>query len=171
MKVADGMKHDFLAQKLRKAIQSLTLRERDILERLATGHRYKEIAAELGVNASTIAVHVRNAYKKLGIHSRKELVGWLEEVVPGVRNAAMESFAPSHGGPEKDLREQTSLVPFQIGRFSSRQFVLALDQGSTHSRAVVFNHNGEVVSSAQKKLEQSFWRGLRTSPASISSSR
>jgi glycerol kinase len=43
---------------------------------------------------------------------------------------------------------------FQIGQFSSRQFVLALDQGSTHSRAVVFNHNGEVVSSAQKKLEQ-----------------
>src|SRR6187200_3626617 len=36
------------------------------------------------------------------------------------------------------------------------RFVLALDQGTTSSRAIVFRHDGAVVSSAQQEFEQIF---------------
>lgn len=39
---------------------------------------------------------------------------------------------------------------------SSGQFILALDQGTSSSRAMVFNHRGEVVAQAQKALTQHF---------------
>jgi glycerol kinase len=39
---------------------------------------------------------------------------------------------------------------------SSEKFILALDQGTTSSRAIIFNHNGEVVSLAQKPFQQIF---------------
>lgn len=36
------------------------------------------------------------------------------------------------------------------------KFILSLDQGTTSSRAIIFNKKGEVVSSAQKELTQIF---------------
>lgn len=35
-------------------------------------------------------------------------------------------------------------------------YILALDQGTTSSRAILFNHDGEIVESAQKEFEQFF---------------
>ena len=34
------------------------------------------------------------------------------------------------------------------------KYVLALDQGTTSSRAIVFSHDGQVVSLAQQEFEQ-----------------
>jgi glycerol kinase len=137
---------------MRKTMGLLTLRERDILQSFVAGKRYKEIADELGVNASTVAVHVRNAYKKLDVHSRKELVSSFEEMTAGLKKPETETAAPSSAGTV--FREGGNLPLFQIAQFAARQYVLALDQGSTHSRAVVLNRSGEVISAAQKKLEQ-----------------
>jgi len=36
----------------------------------------------------------------------------------------------------------------------AKQFILALDQGTTSSRAIVFNQKGEVISTAQKEFKQ-----------------
>ena len=36
------------------------------------------------------------------------------------------------------------------------KYILALDQGTSSSRAIVFNHNGDIVSSAQKEFTQIF---------------
>lgn len=36
------------------------------------------------------------------------------------------------------------------------QFILALDQGTTSSRAIVFNHNGNIKATAQKEFQQYF---------------
>ena len=36
------------------------------------------------------------------------------------------------------------------------KYILALDQGTTSSRAIIFNHNGEIVSVAQKQFQQYF---------------
>ncbi|RLL46631.1 glycerol kinase [Oceanobacillus piezotolerans] len=36
------------------------------------------------------------------------------------------------------------------------QYILALDQGTTSSRAILFNHNGEIVETAQREFEQFF---------------
>lgn len=39
---------------------------------------------------------------------------------------------------------------------SSNQFILALDQGTSSSRALVFNRRGEVVAQAHKPLTQHY---------------
>lgn len=36
----------------------------------------------------------------------------------------------------------------------SEKYILALDQGTTSSRAIVFNHNGDIVGTAQKEFKQ-----------------
>ncbi|RKQ35649.1 glycerol kinase GlpK [Oceanobacillus halophilus] len=38
----------------------------------------------------------------------------------------------------------------------SEQFILSIDQGTTSSRAIIFNHEGQVVNSAQREFEQFF---------------
>ena len=40
----------------------------------------------------------------------------------------------------------------------TEKYVLALDQGTTSSRAMLFNHNGNVVAMSQKPIEQHFPR-------------
>ncbi len=47
-------------------------REQQILELLAKGHRYKEIADELGITIHTVRTFIRRMYEKLQVHSRTE---------------------------------------------------------------------------------------------------
>jgi NarL family two-component system response regulator LiaR len=50
----------------------LTERERQVLELLAKGLLYKEIAAQLGVSNETIKKHCFNIYEKLHVQNRTE---------------------------------------------------------------------------------------------------
>lgn len=50
----------------------LSPREREILDCLAAGQRYKEIAESLGLSFHTIRAHVRHIYKKLHVRSRAQ---------------------------------------------------------------------------------------------------
>lgn len=54
--------------------QTLTPREREVLELLAKGHRYKEIADALVVSYDTVHSHVRKIYEKLQVHTRTQAV-------------------------------------------------------------------------------------------------
>jgi len=47
----------------------LTAREADVLRMLARGRTYSQAAAGLGMSAHTVASHVKNAYRKLDVHS------------------------------------------------------------------------------------------------------
>ena len=58
----------------RKETDDLTTREKQILELLAQGSLYKEIAAELGIGTETVNTHIRNIYAKLHVRSRTEAV-------------------------------------------------------------------------------------------------
>ena len=49
----------------------LTPREAAVLGQLARGCSYSEIAVELGVSPHTVASHVKNLYRKLGVHSAR----------------------------------------------------------------------------------------------------
>jgi len=55
-------------------VEKLSQREREVLEHLAQGMPYKEIAALLAVSLDTIRVHIKGIYGKLHVHSRGEAV-------------------------------------------------------------------------------------------------
>ena len=52
----------------------LTVREREVLERLSRGWVYKEISNELGLSPNTIRTHVHRIYKKLHLRSKAEAI-------------------------------------------------------------------------------------------------
>jgi two-component system, NarL family, response regulator LiaR len=50
----------------------LTPKENEVLELLAKGLLYKEMAGDLDVNINTIKKHCKNIYKKLQVRNRTE---------------------------------------------------------------------------------------------------
>lgn len=55
----------------------LTPRERQVLELLARGFLYKEIAAQLQLSIPTVNCYIRSIYEKLQVHSRSQAVAKL----------------------------------------------------------------------------------------------
>lgn len=51
-------------------IYSLTDREMDVLQQIATGLSNKQIAGKLFISEETVKVHIRNLLRKLNVHSR-----------------------------------------------------------------------------------------------------
>ena len=60
------------------ARHGLSMREKEVVELLAQHKTAAEIGQELFISAATAKTHARNIYRKLGVHSREELVGLLE---------------------------------------------------------------------------------------------
>jgi len=60
-------------------LDELTPREREVLQLIARGYRYKEIAARLHLSVKTIESHVSNVLRKLQLSSRAELTRWAAE--------------------------------------------------------------------------------------------
>lgn len=58
-------------------LETLSAREREILERLGEGEPYKLIADALRLSIDTVRMHVRGIYRKLHVHSRGEAVAKL----------------------------------------------------------------------------------------------
>lgn len=54
-------------------IGKLTTREQEILHILASGRSYQDIADTMFISVETVRTHVRNLYKKLQVHSWREL--------------------------------------------------------------------------------------------------
>ncbi|HAI82929.1 MAG TPA: DNA-binding response regulator [Chitinophagaceae bacterium] len=59
-------------EKTNEHFQTLSKREQEMLEQLAKGYRYKEIADKLFVSIETVRTHIRNIYEKLQVNSRIE---------------------------------------------------------------------------------------------------
>lgn len=53
---------------------TLTKRETEILEQLAKGLNYQQIAENLIISPSTVRKHIENIYKKLQVHNKMEAV-------------------------------------------------------------------------------------------------
>ena len=57
-------------------LDQLTAREREVLQLIARGYRYKEIAARLHLSVKTVESHVSAVLRKLQLSSRHELTRW-----------------------------------------------------------------------------------------------
>jgi len=60
-------------------LERLTLRERDVLKLLAEGLSMKQVGAELGIAARTVAFHKYRMMETLGLSTSAELVGFAVE--------------------------------------------------------------------------------------------
>ena len=93
------------------------------------------------------AVHLRGGLGRRGLPRRKRLVVGADRRAAGGRPAGRLALRRVHRAPPPRG------APAEGGRMSGR-FVLALDQGTTSSRAIVFGHDGRVVASAQQEFPQ-----------------
>ncbi len=59
-------------------LDTLTAREREVLQLIARGYRYKEIAARLHLSVKTVETHV-SVLRKLQLSNRHELTRWAAE--------------------------------------------------------------------------------------------
>ena len=60
-------------------LEQLTTREREVLQLIARGYAYKEVARRLTVSVKTIETHVSSVLRKLQLSSRHELTRWATE--------------------------------------------------------------------------------------------
>ena len=60
-------------------LDGLTPREREVLQHIARGYLYKEIALRLGISVKTVEAHVSAVLRKLQLSTRHELTRWAWE--------------------------------------------------------------------------------------------
>jgi DNA-binding NarL/FixJ family response regulator len=53
---------------------ALTDRELDVLRQISQGQSTKEVAAQLYLSDETIKTHLKNIFRKLGVHDRAEAI-------------------------------------------------------------------------------------------------
>jgi len=81
--VSPGVARLILAQfrgmQPRKSLYDLNLspRQRAVMDQICKGWTNKEIAAELGISTDTVKLHVKAVKRKMGVHSRTQILGWV----------------------------------------------------------------------------------------------
>jgi DNA-binding NarL/FixJ family response regulator len=74
MSVARRVVAHFSQPRHSNAAEVLTPREKEILDLLAQGLLYKEIAAQLNLAKGTVHIHIHNIYHKLQVNNRTEAI-------------------------------------------------------------------------------------------------
>jgi ATP/maltotriose-dependent transcriptional regulator MalT len=69
-----GKKSGIVAADALLAAQLLSPREQDVLTLLCDGLANDEIAQRLFISPSTVKVHLRHVYEKLGVHTRAQAI-------------------------------------------------------------------------------------------------
>ena len=71
--VLDAFAGSLPASQVDPELDQLTAREREVLQHIARGYMYKEIALRLGISAKTVEAHVSAVLRKLQLSNRHEL--------------------------------------------------------------------------------------------------
>jgi DNA-binding NarL/FixJ family response regulator len=66
--------------------ESLSGREREVLQMLTEGLENKAIASSLNITINTVEKHLANIYRKLGVTTRSEAIHWWDEKITDFRN-------------------------------------------------------------------------------------
>jgi len=74
--VLDAFAGSLPATQVDPELDQLTAREREVLQHIARGYMYKEIALRLGISAKTVEAHVSAVLRKLQLSNRHELSRW-----------------------------------------------------------------------------------------------
>jgi DNA-binding NarL/FixJ family response regulator len=74
--VLDAFAGEIPAAQVDPELDLLTPREREVLQHIARGYMYKEIAVRLGISVKTVEAHVSAVLRKLQLSSRHELSRW-----------------------------------------------------------------------------------------------
>jgi DNA-binding NarL/FixJ family response regulator len=74
--VLDAFAGHLPAEQVDPELDLLTAREREVLQHLARGYLYKEIASRLSISTKTVEAHVSAVLRKLQLSSRHELSRW-----------------------------------------------------------------------------------------------
>jgi DNA-binding NarL/FixJ family response regulator len=74
--VLDVFAAEIPAAQVDPELDQLTPREREVLQHIARGYMYKEIASQLGISSKTVEAHVSAVLRKLQLSSRHELSRW-----------------------------------------------------------------------------------------------
>jgi DNA-binding NarL/FixJ family response regulator len=77
--VLDAFAGEFPPAEVDPELDLLTTREREVLQLIARGYLYKEIALELGISAKTVEAHVSAVLRKLQLSNRHQLSRWAVE--------------------------------------------------------------------------------------------
>jgi DNA-binding NarL/FixJ family response regulator len=77
--VLDAFAGSLPAAQVDPELDQLTSREREVLQHIARGYMYKEIALRLGISAKTVEAHVSAVLRKLQLSNRHELSRWAAE--------------------------------------------------------------------------------------------
>jgi DNA-binding NarL/FixJ family response regulator len=77
--VLDAFAGALPASQVDPELDQLTAREREVLQHIARGYMYKEIALRLGISAKTVEAHVSAVLRKLQLSNRHELSRWAAE--------------------------------------------------------------------------------------------
>ncbi len=74
--VLDAFAGQLAPEQVDPELDLLTPREREVLQHLARGYMYKEIALRLHISAKTVEAHVSSVLRKLQLSNRHELSRW-----------------------------------------------------------------------------------------------
>ena len=74
--VLDAFREGGEAASRDEELDELTAREREVLQLIARGYRYKEVAARLHLSTKTVESHVSAVLRKLQLSNRHELTRW-----------------------------------------------------------------------------------------------
>lgn len=72
-----GDNEDTALAKAQRNLEVLTLREKEVLAKLASGLSNQEIADQLFISATTVKVHASRIYEKIGVTSRLQAALWV----------------------------------------------------------------------------------------------
>jgi DNA-binding NarL/FixJ family response regulator len=75
--------------------EKLSLREQEVLDCLAKGFLYREIAEQLKIGYDTVHTHIRHIYEKLHVRSRTQAVTKHFQQIGGLRRQPEKSSAKS----------------------------------------------------------------------------
>ncbi|MBS1584014.1 MAG: response regulator transcription factor [Bacteroidetes bacterium] len=70
--IARKVLNSFNDSHVQQPVDSLSVREKEILQLLGKGMQYKMIADALSLSTETVRTHIRNIYEKLQVHTRTE---------------------------------------------------------------------------------------------------